>query len=149
MRNVSSRRSPAGRHCGAIFVAAALLASCQHQTPEQELLDKADPAGSWISTLQMAGEKWLANSIPTSFVKTTCQAADDDLRDAAEQAANSKARPDMRDPLRRMISQAQVAGKSLRQAVTANDRPEVARQDARLAALRKQFEAWKKSVSPP
>jgi hypothetical protein len=149
MRNLSSRRSPAGRRCGAILVAAMLFAACQHKSPEQDLLDKADPAGSWIATLQMAGEKWTANSVPTSFVKTTCKAADKDLDQAALEAAKSKARPGVRDPLRQLISQTQSSGKSLRQAAAANDRPEVARQAGRLAALRQRFEEWKKSVSPP
>jgi hypothetical protein len=149
MRNPSSRRSLAVRRSWAIFAAAALLAACQHKSPEQELLDKADLAGSWIATLQMAGEKWVANSVPASFVKTTCKAADEDLDQAGQDAAKSKARPGMRDPLRELISQARAAGNSLRQAAEANDRPEAARQAGRLAALRQRFEEWKKSVSPP
>jgi hypothetical protein len=149
MRNIPSRRSPDGRRYRAIFVAAALLAACRHPSPEQELRDKADPAGSWISTLQMTGEKWIANSVPTSFVKTTCQAAADDLDQAAQDAAQSQARPAVRDPLRQLIAQAQTAGSSLHRATAANDRPEVGRQAGRLAALRQQLEAWKKSVGPP
>src|SRR6476659_2394850 len=149
MRNPSSRRSPAGRRYRAIFAAAALFAACRHQTPEQELVDKADPAGSWISTLQMAGEKWVAKSVPTSFVKTTCKAADEDLDQAAQEAKRSKARPEVRDPLRQLIAETQAAGLKLRQAAEANDRAEVARQAGRLAVLRKQFEGWKKSVGPP
>jgi hypothetical protein len=146
MRNLSSRRSPAGRRYRAILVAAALLASCRQQSPEQELLDKADPTGSWIATLQMAGEKWMANSVPTSFVKTTWQEARKDLEQTAKDAAQSKARPEMRDPLREIISQTRSAGNSLRQAADANNRPEAARQASRLAALRQRFEVWKKSV---
>lgn len=149
MRNISSRRLPAGRCCGTIFVAAVLLAACRHQTPEQDLLDKADPAGSWISTLQMAGEKWIANSVPTAFVKTTWQAAREDLQQTARDAADSKARPEVRDPLRRLIAETRAAGFSLLQATEANDRPGAARQAGRLAGLRKQLEAWKKSVGPP
>lgn len=149
MRNPTPRRLPAIRRYGAIFVAAALLAACQHKSPEQELLDKADSAGSWIATLQMAGEKWTANSVPTSFVKTTWQAAREDLQQNAQDAANSMARPEVRDPLRRLIAETRAAGFSLLQATEANDRPGAARQAGRLAELRKQFEAWKKSVGPP
>jgi hypothetical protein len=149
MRNISSRRSPARRRYRAIFVAAALLAGCRHPSPEQELLDKADPAGSWIATLQMTGEKWIANSVPTSFVKTTWQAAKEDLQQTARDAARSKARPEVRDPLRQLIAETLAAGFSLRQATEANDRPEAARQAVRLAVLGKQFEEWKKSVGPP
>lgn len=149
MRSIPSRRSPAGRRCGAIFVAVALLAACQHKSSEQELLDKASAAGSWIATLQLAGEKWLANSVPTSFVKTTCTAADKDLDETAQGAAKSRARPEVRDPLRQLISQAQGSGAILAKAAAANDRQEVARQAGRLATLRGRFEDWKKRVGPP
>jgi hypothetical protein len=149
MRNPSSSRSPAGRRYWAILVAAILCAACRHQSPEQDLLDKADPAGSWIATLQMTGEKWTANSVPTSFVKTTWQAAREDLQQAAQDAAQSKARPEVRDSLRQLISETRAAGFSLLQATEVNNRPEAARQAGRLAALGKQFEAWKKSVGPP
>ncbi len=149
MRNTSSRRLPDGRRYRAILIAATLFASCRHQTPEQELVDKADPAASWISTLQMTGEKWTANSVPTSFVKTTCQAAREELQQTAQDAADSKARPEVRDPLRRLIAGTRAAGFSLLQATEANDRQEAARQTSRLAGLRKQFEVWKKSVGPP
>ena len=151
MGNLSSLRSPAGRRLRAVFAAAllAFLIACGHESPEQELLDQAAPVGSWIATLQMAGEKWIANSVPTSFVKTTWKAADEDLDQAAQEAAKSKARPAVRDPLRRLISQTQSSGLSLRQAAEANDRPEVARQTVRLAALRKQLADWKQSAGPP
>src|SRR3954447_868293 len=152
MWKISSRRSPARRRCGAIFIAAILLtvlASCRHKSPEQELLDKADSAGSWIATLQMTGEKWIANSVPTSFVKTTWQSAREDLEQTAQDAAQSKARPAVRESLRDLISETRAAGSSLRQAAEANDRPGAQLQAGRLAALRQRFEAWKKSVGPP
>ena len=146
MRNFNSLQRAAARRGGAILgvilVLAALLA-CQHQTPDQELLDKADAAGSWIATLQMAGEKWLANSVPTSFVKTTCEAADEDLDQAAGEAEKSQAGPAVRDPLRQLISQARAAGKGLRRAAVANDRPGAAQEVRRLAALRSGFAALK------
>src|SRR5947199_255746 len=144
MRNVTSLQSSAARRCGAILVFAILLAACQHKSPDQELLDKADAVGSWIATLQMAGEKWLANSVPTSFVKSTCKEADKDLDQAGDETRKSKARPEVRVPLRQLISQARAAGASLRQAVAANDRPGVAREAGRLAALRRQLATWKK-----
>lgn len=149
MRNISSRRLPAGRCYRVIFVAAALLAACRHQTPEQDLLDKADPAGSWIATLQMTGEKWIANSVPTSFVKTTWQAAREDLQQTTEDAADSKAPPQVRDPFLRLIAETRAAGFGLLQAAEAGDRSAASRQAARLAGLKKQLEAWKKSVGPP
>ncbi|HEX3552124.1 MAG TPA: hypothetical protein VIA62_02720 [Thermoanaerobaculia bacterium] len=146
MRNVNSLQSSAARRCGAILVFAALLAACQHKSPEQELLDKADAVGSWIATLQMAGEKWLANSVPKSFVKSTCKEADRDLDQATGETAKSQARPEVRDPLRQLISQTRAAGASLRRAVATNDRPGAAREAGRLAALGRQLAAWKKGA---
>ena len=147
MRNFNSLQRAAARRGGAILgvilVLAALLA-CQHKTPDQELLDKADAVGSWIATLQMAGEKWLANSVPTSFVKTTCEAADQDLDQAAGETAKSKAGPAVREPLRQLISQARAAGTGLRRAAAANDRPGAAQEVRRLAGLRSGFEALKR-----
>jgi hypothetical protein len=149
MRNFTSLQSAAARGCGAILISAVLLAACQHKSPEEELLDKADAVDSWIATLQMAGEKWLANSVPTSFVKSTCKEADKDLDQAADEAAKSQARPEVRDPLRQSISQARAAGANLRRAVAANDRPGAAREAGRLAALGRRFEEWKRRVGPP
>lgn len=149
MRNLSSSRSPAGRRCRAILLAAALLSACGHKTPEEELAGKADPAGSWIATLQMAGEAWIANRVPLSFVNTTWQAAREDLQQIAEDAAASKARPEVRDPFLRLVAGTRAAGFGLLQATEAGDRPAAARQAGRLAGLKQQLAAWKKSVGPP
>jgi hypothetical protein len=140
MRSISSRGSPAGRRCGAIFIAALVLAAC-NPSPDEELRDQAGSAGSWAATLQMAGEKWLANSIPTSFVKTTCEAAGEDLDHAAREVAKSKAPARERDALRRAISQTVAAGAALRRAAESNDRPEAAQEVRRLAEIHRGFEA--------
>jgi|ERR1700681_674961 len=144
MRNISSRRSPAGRRCGAIFVAAALLAlfaACLDKSPEQALRDKAGFASSWAASLQMAGEKWIANSVPTSFVRTTCEAAGEDLHQAAAEAANLKPRSKERDSLRRLISQTAAAGTALRRAAEENDRLGAAQEVRRLAEIHRDLDA--------
>ncbi len=152
MSKISSRKSPAARQNRAILAAAVVLstvvAACGHKSPEQELVDQAAPVSAWIAALQMAGEKWTANSVPASFVETTSKDAGQDLDGAAGEAAKSRARPEVREPLRQAISEAADAGKRLRRAAAAGDRPEAARQAARLAALHQRLEAWKKSVSP-
>lgn len=142
MRNFNSLQSAVAWRCGAIV--ALVMLACQHKSPEQELIDKAGPAGSWIATLQMAGETWNANSVPASFVQNALAAADEEFETAADEASKSQARPEVRDSLRQILSEARAAGEGLRRAVEAGDRPGVSRVTARLAALRGRFEALKK-----
>jgi hypothetical protein len=137
MRSFSS----SGWRCGLAVLAAVALLACQQKPPEEELLKKLEPVGSWLATLQMLGQKWNANSVPTSFVKTTLSAAGKEFEKAAEETAKSKARPAVRDPLRQLVAEAQAASADLRHAVEAADRPGVARQVGRLAALHQRFEA--------
>lgn len=120
---------------------AALLFACQHKQPEEELLKKIEPVGSWLASLQMAGEKWLANSVPSAFLKNTVAAARKELDSAAEEIAKSPARPEVRDPLRRLVTEATAANTGLERAVEINDRKGVARHTGRLAELHATFEA--------
>lgn len=125
--------------------ATVVLLACQEKPPEQELLKKVEPVGSWLATLEMVGQKWNANSVPTSFVKSTTSAARKELEKAAEDAGQSRARPEIRNPLRQILAEAQAANAGLRQAVEANDRSRLAREIGRLGALRARFEAWQKA----
>ena len=124
-------------------VAVASLLSCQHQTPEQELLQKVEPMGSWLAALQMTGEKWTANSVPAAFVRTTAEAARGPFEQAARDAAESKARPAVRDPLRKLISDGEAESDRLRRSAAAEDRGAAAPVIRRLAALRASFAALK------
>ena len=147
MRNVNSPQSSAARRCGVILIlmATGAVLACQHKSPEQELIEQAEPAGSWIATLQMAGEKWGANSVPASFVRSSAKVAHKAFATAAEEAAKSKARPDVRLPLRQLISEAESARSGLERAVEANDRGAAARQVGLLAALHSRFEGLTKA----
>lgn len=128
----------------ALAVAAGLCLACSSQSPEEKLLDTAQTASSWIATLRMTGEQWGANSVPTSFVKTTVKAARADLEKEAEDAAESKAPPELRDPFHQMVTEAESAGDRLWRAAEANDRPGVAREVGRLAALQAGLDALRK-----
>jgi hypothetical protein len=128
----------------ALAVAAGLCLACSSQSPEEKLLDQTKAASSWIATLRMTGEQWGANSVPTSFVETTVKAAREELKKEADDAAKSKARPEVRDPFRQIVTAAGAVGKSLRQAAEANDRPGMAREVGRLAALQGRLEAFQK-----
>ena len=57
-----------------VLCAILLIVACGHKTPDQKLLEAADPAASWSATLQMTAETWLANSVPRSFVRATVDA---------------------------------------------------------------------------
>jgi hypothetical protein len=128
----------------ALAVAAGLCLACSPQSPEEKILDTAQTAISWVATLRMTGEQWAANSVPTSFVATTVKAARADLEQEADDAAKSKAAPDVRDPFRQIVTEARVVGKRLSQAAEENDRPAAAREVARLAALQASLEALRK-----
>jgi len=122
-------------------VTTALLLACQKKSPEEELLKKVEPVGSWLASLEMVGQKWNANSVPTSFVKSMTTAARKELETAAEEAAKSRARPDVQNPLRQILAEAEAANEGLWQAVEASDRSRLAREIGRLGGLRARFEA--------
>jgi hypothetical protein len=128
---------------GALALAAGLCLACASKSPQEKLLDAARPAASWIATLRMTGERWNANSVPASFVKATTAKARDELGGVAEEAEKSPVRPEARLPLRRLMTEARAAGAALERAVGAGDRPAVARQVARLAALEVELAAWR------
>ena len=127
---------------GVLALIASLCFACASKSPEEKLLDAAGPAASWIATLRMTGERWNANSVPASFVKATTAKARDELGSVAEEAERSPVRPEVRLPLRRLMAEARAAGSGLGRAVEAGDRPAVARQVDRLAALAGELAAW-------
>jgi hypothetical protein len=128
---------------GVLALAAALCLACGSKSPEEKLLDAAKPAASWIATLRMTGERWNANSVPASFVKATVDKARDELGGVAEEAEKSPAPPEARLPLQHLMTEARAAGSGLERAVEAGDRPAVARQAGRLAALADELAAWR------
>jgi hypothetical protein len=128
------------------LLAAVVLFACQQKSPEEDLLQKISPIGSWLASLEMTGQKWAANSVPASFVRTTVGTARKELDKAAEEAAKSKARPTVLSPVRQLVAEARAASDGLRKAVEANDRPGVAREVGRLAQLHDRFEALQKAL---
>jgi hypothetical protein len=126
----------------ALVLATGALLACQSQSPEEELVQQARPAGSWLATLRWTGEQWAANSVPESFVRTTSAEAGKDLDKLADAARTSKARPEVRQPLQGILGEGKAAGEALEKAVEADNRPGVARQVAQLAALQARFNAW-------
>ena len=112
----------------ALMAAAASSLACSSKPPKEKLLDTAQTASSWIATLRMTGEQWGGNSVPTSFVETTVKAARSELEQEADDAAKSKAPPEMRDPFRQIVTEARDVGKRLSQAAEENDRSGAARE---------------------
>ena len=103
-----------------------LVAACGHKTPEQKLLDTIDPADSWIATLQLTGEKWLTNSVPTKFVRTTVDSAKKDLEKVGKTLDQSDAPRPMIETARHQLEVATAAAGDISQAVQDNDRRTVA-----------------------
>jgi 3-hydroxyisobutyrate dehydrogenase-like beta-hydroxyacid dehydrogenase len=143
MRSFISQGTPLLRGI-ALALASSLLLACSSQSPTEKLLDTAKPAGSWIATLRMTGERWIANSVPESFVKATVDEARDDLGKVVDEAGKSPAPAAARLPLQRLLHAARAAGFGLEKAVKAGDRPGAARQVGRLAALQGELAAWRK-----
>jgi hypothetical protein len=151
MRKTLSSRSalsPA-RHFrgGLIPLLLLILASCQSKTPEEQLLKAVQPVSSWMASLEMTGQKWNANSVPASFVRTTTAAARKEIEKAAEEAEKSSARPGLRDPIRKLLAEAKDASARLLLSVDQGDRPGVAREVGRFAVLHARFEALAKGSS--
>jgi hypothetical protein len=136
---------------GRIALAAALSLgiACASQSPEQKLADDARPAISWVATLGMTGERWIANSVPKSFVQSTVAEARKDLGQTVDDAAKSKARADARIPLQRMLHEARAAGSGLEKAADAGDRTGAARQVELLKGLQVQLDQWQRQTGGP
>jgi hypothetical protein len=116
------------------FFLCAALAACRQQSPEQKLLKDVDPAASWMATLQFAGEQWLANSVPTRFVRATVHAAQKDLKKTTRTVDESQASQSLRDTVRHQIDVTTAAAAAVDRAVQDNDRRTVAISVQRFAA---------------
>ena len=150
MRNFLSRCSapcPVRRARGGLILVLFLTLACQSKSPEEKLLKAVQPVGSWLASLEMTGQKWNANSVPASFVRTTTAAAQKTMEKASEEASKSNARPGLRDPLRSLLAEAVDSAKNLSHAVDAGDRATVAREVRRLADLRARFETLTKGAA--
>ena len=95
----------------------------------------------------MTGEQWSANSVPTSFVETTVKAAREELDQEAD------GRREIQGPARRCatpsarsLTAAEDRGEEpAASAAEANDRPAVAREVGRLAALQGELRGARRS----
>ena len=118
-----------------LVCAILLIAACGHKTPDQKLLEAADPAASWSATLQMTAETWLANSVPRSFVRATVDAANKAFDQTSREVAHSHARQEFRAAIRGQLDVAEAAAGDLKKAIENNDRNAVAGCARRFAAV--------------
>jgi len=116
------------------IVLAAFAVACTHKTPDQQLVQSVEPAISWVATLRFAGEKWLADSVPASFVRASVGAAEKDLEKAASTIDQSQARKDLRDVLRDQLAESHDAAEQLKSAIDSSDRRSAAASVRRFAA---------------
>jgi 3-hydroxyisobutyrate dehydrogenase-like beta-hydroxyacid dehydrogenase len=129
-----------------LALATSLALACTRQSPEEKLLDTAKPAVSWLATLRMTGERWIANSVPKSFVKSTVSEARKDLGKVADETEKSKAPAAERFPLLQLMREGRAAGLGLQKAAEAGDRPGAARQLAQLESLQERIAAWQRQL---
>jgi hypothetical protein len=87
-----------------------------------------------VATLHFIGEKWLVNSVPTSFVRTSVGAAQADLQKATSAIERSPARKQIRDALQKQFDVSLAAAAGLKEAVEKGDRRSVAESVRRFAA---------------
>jgi hypothetical protein len=119
---------------GLLIVCAIVVLACSHKTPEEMLIRSVEPAISWVATLQFAGEKWLGNSVPTSFVRNSVREAEKDFDKATACIDRSPAAKHLRDELRRQINASQEAAERLKSAIEKNDRRTVSQSVSQFAA---------------
>jgi hypothetical protein len=105
-----------------ILVFCALLAACSHRTAEEQLIKDVAPAKAWVATLRFAGEKWIANSVPTAFVRSSLGAAEKEFDRAMRSVDQSNARRDLRDQLRHHLEGSHAAAERLKNAIEKQDR---------------------------
>lgn len=120
------------RHTTALL--AVLLAACAAQTPQKRLFDELDSATSWMATLQFAGEKWIANSVPDSFLRDCVRAAVPVLQNGIRSIDASQAPDDLRQELRLQLNRSIELAGALRSAMSRGDRAAAARIVAQLRA---------------
>lgn len=94
--------------------AIVLLAACSHKTPEEQLLKDFEPVKSWSATVQFAGERWSANSVPNAFLRATIDSAEKEYDKAGKAIDESQARKDLRDQLRRQLDASRAAAEQLK-----------------------------------
>jgi hypothetical protein len=128
-----------GRSTIIVLVLAAL--SCRQTSPDQKLVESLGPSASWVRSLQMIGEKWLANSVPENFVRTAVAAADKDFQKAEKGAAASRADQALRSRIVRDLHEARAITATLRAGARANDRRIAERAIRRVPALSRELDS--------
>ena len=101
-----------------MLLVIALLAACSHKTPEEKLQKDFEPVKSWSATVQFAGEKYDANSVPRAFVRATIDAAEKEYDKAGKAIDESQAQKDLRDQLRRELESSRAAAERLKRRVS-------------------------------
>ena len=100
------------------ILAIALLVACSHKSPEEQLQKDFEPVKSWSATVQFAGQKFSANSVPASFVRATIDAAEKEYDKASKAIDASQAKKDLRDQLRHELESSRAEAERLKRRVS-------------------------------
>lgn len=129
-----------------IVAVAFLVAStaCSQKSPEEQLVKSVAPAASWVPTLQMVAEKWVANSVPSTFVGDSAGAALKEFDKAQQSLQSSEAQRDLRMRVRRDLQQGKDFALALQRAAGDDDPKAIAPAIRTLPPVKNDFEALRK-----
>jgi hypothetical protein len=123
-----------------LLVAALLVISCTHQTPEQKLVKQVSPSQSWLASLQFIGEVWLGNRVPTAYFRKSLASAEKELQKSSAAIEKADAASKLRGELRKPIDGAQSVIAAMKRAAETNDRAGIARDTVRCGALARELD---------
>jgi hypothetical protein len=110
-----------------------LIAACARPQTPREIVR---PAMQWTTVLQFTGERWLADAVPASIVRSIVVDADKTIDKTAMRVMDSNAPRDERAEIARALEIARDAAADLRDAAERGDRSAAASAISRFAAAR-------------
>ncbi|HJT16040.1 MAG TPA: hypothetical protein VJ853_01555 [Thermoanaerobaculia bacterium] len=112
------------------IVLVVLVACARPQTPREMVR----PAMQWTTVLQFTGERWMAEAVPASIVRSIVADADKTIDKTAVRVMDSNVPRDERAEIGRALEIARDAAADLRDAAERGDRAAAASAITRFAA---------------
>lgn len=133
--------APDARVTRILTLLLALLLGCREQSEEEKLIRAASPVKSWASSLAYAGELWLGNRVPKSFVVGSAESALKETAKAQHAADTSRAPAVLRARVRHSLDEFADSAAALRASVRNHDPRITAREVERCHRLFEELEA--------
>ena len=134
----SRASAPARSRCSArvalVWAGIAIAAGCS--SDREKLAKELEPARSWAATLQLAGESWLGNRVPSAYLGRTAGEARESLTKSGTSVAQLvEAPPALRDRALATLAQAAATADSMAGAIERRDTLQLRRELAQIGAL--------------